>query len=267
MDIRLEVLSPDDREQFIKDNQDAFNYGALEEFGLRDDHFEDDGQIISKETIEASIDGENAITYRIMQGNDKVGGVIIRTEKNVGELEILFVSPHIHSKGVGYKAWCEVERLHPDIKVWTTVTPYFEQRNIHFYVNRCGFKIVEFYNAHHPDPNDTDRVDELNDQFPDGMFKFEKRIDSEQIERIKRYEMMMNDALLLLEEKDFRYEERLKRLIQSLSDYYSSGEWRNDFRDDEAGRLPKDLKRGVLSEDGLYNLFERYKEEYDEQMF
>ena len=38
MDIRLEVLSPDDREQFIKDNQDAFNYGALEEFGLRD-HF------------------------------------------------------------------------------------------------------------------------------------------------------------------------------------------------------------------------------------
>ena len=29
--------------------------------------------------------------------------------------------------------------LHPEVKVWETVTPYFEKRNIHFYVNRCGF--------------------------------------------------------------------------------------------------------------------------------
>ncbi len=38
--ICLEPLQPDDREQFILDNQEAFSYGALEEFGLRDDHFE-----------------------------------------------------------------------------------------------------------------------------------------------------------------------------------------------------------------------------------
>ena len=37
-DIRLVKLKPDDREQFITDNQEAFNYGALEEFGVRDDH-------------------------------------------------------------------------------------------------------------------------------------------------------------------------------------------------------------------------------------
>ena len=33
-----------------------------------------------------------------------------------------------------------------------------------------------------------------------------------------------------------------------------------DLADDEAGRLPKGLKRGVLSEDGIYNLLERYRE-------
>ncbi len=38
--IKLIPLEDSDREQFILDNQDAFNYGALEEFGLRDDHFE-----------------------------------------------------------------------------------------------------------------------------------------------------------------------------------------------------------------------------------
>ena len=44
---------------------------------------------------------------------------------------------------------------------------YFEKRNIHFYINRCGFKIVEFYNSHNPDPNEPD-YDEMNidDQFP-----------------------------------------------------------------------------------------------------
>lgn len=39
-----------------------------------------------------------------------------------------------------------------------------------------------------------------------------------------------------------------------LAEYYASKEWKQDFADDEAGRLPKDLKRGVLSEDGLWNL-------------
>ena len=58
------------------------------------------------------------------------------------------------------------------------MTPYFEQRNIHFYVNRCGFNIVEFFNKFHPDPNMPDAdVKKFDEQFPDGMFRFEKRID------------------------------------------------------------------------------------------
>ena len=36
-EVTLIPLTPDDREQFIRDNQEAFNYGALEEFGLRDE--------------------------------------------------------------------------------------------------------------------------------------------------------------------------------------------------------------------------------------
>ena len=66
--------------------------------------------------------------------------------------------------------------LHPEVKVWETVTPYFEKRNIHFYVNRCGFHIVEFFNCHHPDPNDPDSADISDNQFPDGMFRFEKKM-------------------------------------------------------------------------------------------
>ena len=174
MDIKLLALTSDDREQFILDNQEAFNYGALEEFGCRDDHFEEEGEIISRETIEYSID--NGEAYRIMQEDQPVGGVIIKVDGDRGDLEILFVSPRVHSKGIGYAAWCAVERLHPEVRVWETVTPYFEKRNIHFYVNRCGFHIVEFFNSHHPDPNDPDRREEMDEQFPEGMFRFEKQI-------------------------------------------------------------------------------------------
>ena len=170
----LKPLVPSDRDQFILDNQEAFNYGALEEFGRRDDHFEEDEQIISRETIEASIDSGEA--YRIMQDGNPVGGVIIKVDGERGDLEILFVSPRVHSRGIGYAAWCAVEKLHPEVKVWETVTPYFEKRNIHFYVNRCGFQIVEFYNSHHPDPNDPDAEREMDEQFSDGMVRFEKRI-------------------------------------------------------------------------------------------
>ncbi len=44
------------------------------------------------------------------------------------------------------------------------------------------------------------------------------------------------------------------RDITALKAYYGSELWKQDYADDEAGRLPADLKRGVLSEDGLWNL-------------
>ena len=48
--------------------------------------------------------------------------------------------------------------------------------------------------------------------------------------------------------------------IRELSAYYGSDTWKQDLADDEAGRLPQDMKRGVLSEDGIWNLLEDNKE-------
>ncbi len=171
MNVTLEVLTDENREQFIRENQYAFKFGAMEEFGLRDDHFEEDGEIISRKTIEESIDG--GIAYRIIADGRFAGGAVIRLDGAKGDLDLLFVSPAIHSKGVGYAAWCEIEKRHPEVEVWETCTPYFEKRNIHFYVNRCGFHIVEFFNEKHRDPHDTDH--DKGDDF-DGMFRFEKRM-------------------------------------------------------------------------------------------
>ena len=52
----------------------------------------------------------------------------------------------------------------------------------------------------------------------------------------------------------------LQKMLWELTSYYESGQWLQDFEADERGELPKDLKRGVLSEDGVYNLLSEFKE-------
>ncbi|MBO4997461.1 MAG: hypothetical protein J6D02_05630 [Lachnospira sp.] len=31
--------------------------------------------------------------------------------------------------------WCGIKKMFPKVTVWETCAPYFETRNIHFYVN------------------------------------------------------------------------------------------------------------------------------------
>ena len=81
-----------------------------------------------------------------------------------------------------------------------------------------------------------------------------------QIKRITRYETLMNKAELLIKKYSKDDADELCEIIKELESYYLSDEWKQDFSDDEAGLLPPDLKRGVLSEDGIYNLIETYRE-------
>ena len=176
--VTLIPLEESDREQFIKDNQWAFKYGSTEEFGMRNDQFEEEGEIISRKTIEDCIDSGEA--YRIWCNGEKAGGVVIHTDGERGELDLLFTLPEVHGRGIGYGAWLEIERMHPEVLVWETLTPYFETRNIHFYVNKCGFHIVEFFNPMHPEPDGPDsgppeEGDEDGDPGGTGLdFRFQK---------------------------------------------------------------------------------------------
>ena len=169
--VELILLQPEDRERFIKDNQWAFRYGALAEFGKRNDQFEEGNEIIARQTIENCIDQGTA--YRIWQNGQKAGGAVVNINGDHGSLELLFVNPTMHSHGIGKAAWRAIEQMYPKVKVWETITPYFETRNIHFYVNKCGFKIVEFYNPRHSDPS----WSAADDQVGWLDFRFEKRME------------------------------------------------------------------------------------------
>lgn len=110
----------------------------------------------------------------MIDDNDEIlGGVIVEiNDDNINHLDFLFVRVGVQSKGIGQAIWKEIEKIYSDTKVWKTYTPYFDKRNIHFYVNKLNFKIVEYYNEKHPDPNMPEDIYEDDD----GMFEFEKEM-------------------------------------------------------------------------------------------
>ncbi len=77
-----------------------------------------------------------------------------------------------------------------------------------------------------------------------------------QIERITHMEKILDEAseaVCALERALDHYTAVRERLAE-LEAYYSGGVWRQDYDDDCAGKLPCELKRGVLSEDAVYDL-------------
>ena len=77
----------------------------------------------------------------------------------------------------------------------------------------------------------------------------------DRIERVEHFEKLFQEATARPEEKTLRL----------LEEYYTSGQWREDYEADENGRLPPDLKRGVLSQDGLYDLLEEHTKDRNER--
>lgn len=78
----------------------------------------------------------------------------------------------------------------------------------------------------------------------------------DQIERIKHMEKNLNasiEAVSNLQKALEQYINTTKQL-EEVSKYYGSKEWFKDFEDDRKDKIPKDLNRGVLSEDGIHTM-------------
>ncbi len=165
MNFKLVPINPEDIVNYKKDMQEAFRKGA-------DDDFADlDEEVLPEEDIDRSLNTEGAIAYKAIVDGVMVGGTIVVIDKTTQHyhLDFLYIKYGIQSRGYGKAIWNEVEKLHPDTKVWETYTPYYEKRNIHFYVNQLGFHIVEFYNPKHKDPKIPD--ERVGGEY---FFRFEK---------------------------------------------------------------------------------------------
>ncbi|MBR6113659.1 MAG: DUF4298 domain-containing protein [Oscillospiraceae bacterium] len=83
-----------------------------------------------------------------------------------------------------------------------------------------------------------------------------------QLRRIERCEAFLTLAqrALDLPEGSPQDPAAVREAVSALRDYYESDDWKQDFLDDEAGILPGSLRRGVLSEDGIYNVLEAFED-------
>ena len=167
MNFKLIPITDSDLTHYKADMQEAFQKGFEEHFGKTTE------TILPEKDIDQSLNTKGAVAYKAVVDDEMVGGavVVIDEETQHNHLDLLFVKYGVQSKGIGKAIWFEIEKLHPKTEVWETCTPYFERRNIHFYVNVCGFHIVEFFNEKHPMP---DPPEDFIGDGNEGMFKFKK---------------------------------------------------------------------------------------------
>ena len=83
----------------------------------------------------------------------------------------------------------------------------------------------------------------------------------DRIARIRSMEEKFDKAVKVVASLDETLEQfrAVSPEMEELFAYYESDLWREDFEADEEGKLPVDLKCGVLSEDGIYNLLTDYQ--------
>ncbi len=95
----------------------------------------------------------------------------------------------------------------------------------------------------------------MQDSRQDDITNEDVKASETQLARIYRMEEILNKsgkAVRDLQEALERYI-ALEEEIHDLELYYTGGQWQKDFTDDEAGKLPRGLRRGVLSEDAIYD--------------
>lgn len=154
---------------FKSELQKAFSVAIVDKFEERSDE-----PIPSDKTLDMTMNATNAVSLHILCNGRKVGGAVLNIDNKThhNSLDLFFLMAGEEGRGIGLKAWHLIEEEYPETVSWQTHTPYFEKRNIHFYVNKCGFKIVEFFNKKHPDINHPE--DEVLLEEDKDAFRFEK---------------------------------------------------------------------------------------------
>ena len=139
MTVELVPTRYDERELFIENLQAAFRRAD----GTDKFHSED---------LPRFFERTNAVLLNILADKQLAGGAVLilnyATQRN--KLSLIFVNADRRNLGIGLAAWRVIEKLFPTTKVWETSTSWLDKRNLHFYLNKCGFNAVSIYSARHP---------------------------------------------------------------------------------------------------------------------
>lgn len=134
MTVELNPTRYEEREIFIDNLQAAFRRA-------------DGSNKFRTEDLPRFFERTNATLWNILADKEVVGGavLIINGLTNRNKLSLFFVHEEFRNLGIGFAAWRVIEKLFPATKIWETSTLQSDKRNLHFYLDKCGFRVV--YNS------------------------------------------------------------------------------------------------------------------------
>lgn len=166
MKLELKPLQAEDTDRFASEMQEAFQLAV----GQSDEKMP--LPVLPRCDIDASLAHPQAEALVAWLDGRPVGGAVIFPNQETKEYEcaLLYVAAAEHGEGIGSELWQAIEAYYPDAAAWTLCTPYFETRNIHFYLRKCGFRIVDLF-------EEADKGEEHHGDERGYMFSFVKRLD------------------------------------------------------------------------------------------
>lgn len=139
MTVELVPTRFDERKFFIENLQTAFRRA-------------DGSNKFRNEDLPIFFERTNSTLWNILADKVLVGGAVLiingMTQRN--KLSLFFVNADYRNRGIGFAAWCVIEKLFPTTRVWEASTPWLDKRNLHFYLNKCRFNAVSIYSSNNP---------------------------------------------------------------------------------------------------------------------
>ena len=166
--VSLAPIAEDEFDSFVLRLQTAFTQAARDKFP------EFLGNIPPANDIDEALNEPTVEMLGIEYNDAIIGGAVITGGETRKRLEFLFIDPDRQNLRLGQAAWQAIEERYPNVKIWELETAYHEKRNIHFYVNKCGFHIVEYFNEYHEDPVFSQENGADYPGADDGLFRFVK---------------------------------------------------------------------------------------------
>lgn len=168
MNIIIDKITESDIPVFKTDLKAAFKKNNEMYSGLSEDG-------IPEYIIDKALAEDGAVTYKAILDNEIVGGILLIVDKVNEHIRVVFfyVKNGFQNKGIGYEFLEKVEKLYPEIKLWSLYVPWCYRRNLHFYINKCGFSAVRYLNKYSVKEDGTEVVEE--DAF-NSSFLLEKKL-------------------------------------------------------------------------------------------
>lgn len=114
-DVTLVLADASAFDVFKQELKASFSVAVVETFGTVEPSL-----IPSDGDIEKSLTALDAVVYHILLDGVKVGGAIVTIDESTqyNALDLFYLLPSAHGRGVGYRAWKAIEQAYPKTRVW-----------------------------------------------------------------------------------------------------------------------------------------------------